>query len=223
VIAEIRLENFKRFRNLRLKTTNLTVLTGANGSGKTSILHSLLLARQMSRQPDKSYVELNGVDTLELGGAEDIIHREASEDLTAVEVLEAQGKHRRWSFGTTGNDDTRTLNATVVDRPDNCPGALARPAPWFCYLCAERLGPRDVLGASASDATELDVGSRGEFVAQVLASFYRSRVSDGRIEGSMTESPLTGLLHQTESWMAKIVRPIQIEAQWFPNTSITQL
>lgn len=60
MIARIRLENFKRFRDLSLRTTDLTVLTGSNGVGKTSVLHSLLLARQMTRQP-QSYVELNGV------------------------------------------------------------------------------------------------------------------------------------------------------------------
>ena len=92
MIAGIRLENFKRFRDLSLKAANLTVLTGANGSGKTSVLHSLLLARQMARQPDRSHVELNGVDTLELGGAEDVIHREASDALAAVEVLDAEGQ-----------------------------------------------------------------------------------------------------------------------------------
>ena len=223
MIAEIHLENFKRFRDLSLKAANLTVLAGANGAGKTSVLHSLLLARQMARQPDRSHVELNGVDTLELGGAEDVIHREASDDLAAVEVLDTQGKRRRWSFRATDSNDTRTLNAIVVDRPDDSPGPLAGPAPQFCYLCAERLGPRDVLSASASDVAELDVGSRGEFVAQVLASFDRSRVSPGRVESSSTETQLASLLHQTESWMTKIVRPTQIDAEWFPNTSVTRL
>ncbi len=223
MIAEIRLENFKRFRDLSLKTANLTVLTGANGAGKTSVLHSLLLARQMARQPNRSHVELNGVDTLELGGAEDVIHREASDDLAAVEVLDTQGKRGRWSFRATTSNDTRTLNAIVVDRPDDYSGALAEPAPQFCYLCAERLGPRDVLSASAADVAELDVGSRGEFVAQVLASFDRSRVRTGRVESSSTETQWASLLHQTESWMAKIVRPTQIDAEWFPNTSVTRL
>ena len=223
MITEIRLENFKRFRNLSLKGEALTVLTGANGAGKTSVLHSLLLARQMSRQPDRSHVELNGVDTLELGGAEDVIHRDSSDDLAAVQVVDPQGRSGRWSFRATGSDDARTLNAIVVDRPDDFPKALAGPAPQFCYLCAERLGPRDVLGASAADVAELDVGPRGEFVAQVLASFDRARVSDGRIEGSSAETQLASLLHQTESWMAKLVRPIQIDAQWFPNTSVTRL
>ena len=204
MIAEIRLKNFKRFRDLSLKAANLTVLTGANSAGKTSVLHSLLLARQMAKQPDRSHVELNGVNTLELGGVEDVIHREASDDLVAVEVFDAQGKRGRWSFRASSND-TRTLNAIVVDRPDDYSGALAAPAPQFCYLCAERLGPRDVLSASAADVAELDVGSRGEFVAQVLTSFDRSRVRPGRFESSSTETQLPSLLHQTESWMTKIV------------------
>lgn len=223
MIAEIRLENFKRFRDLTLRGESLTVLTGANGAGKTSVLHSLLLARQMARQPDQSHVELNGVNTLELGGAEDVIHREASEDLAAVQVIDSKGKGRRWSFRAADSDDARTLNAIVVDRPNDYPSALVGPAPKFCYLCAERLGPRDVLGASAAAIAELDVGSRGEFVAQVLASFDRSRVSEGRVEGSAADAKLASLLHQTESWMAKIVRPIQIDAEWFPNTSVTRL
>ena len=222
MIAEIGLENFKCFRDLTLKTASLTVLTGANGAGKTSVLHSLLLARQMARQPGRNHVEFNGVDTLELGGPDDVIHREAGDDLAAIEVLDSQGNRRRWSFRAAGASDARTLNAIVVDRPGADSGALAGPAPQFCYLCAERLGPRDVLRASAADVAELDVGSRGEFVAQVL-SFDRSRVRDGRVESSTTETQIFSLRHQSERWMSEIVRPIQIDAEWFPNTSVTRL
>ena len=222
MIARIRLENFKRFRDFSLRTTDLTVLTGANGVGKTSVLHSLLLARQMTRQP-QSYVELNGVDTLELGGAEDVIHREASDELAAIEVLDAEDRHWRWSFRAPV--DKRTLNAAVVDRPGDYTGAIAEPPPAFTYLCAERLGPRDVLSASAADVGELGVGSRGEFVAQVLASFERLRVRDGRlaVDVNAAEATLSGLVHQTESWMARIVRPTQIDVEWFPDTSVTRL
>ncbi len=221
MIAEIRLENFKRFHELKLRTAELTVLTGANGAGKTSVLHSLLLARQMTRQSGQSHVELNGVDSLELGSAEDVIHREAGDEPAAIEVLEAEGKHWRWSFRAPENE--RTLNAAVVDRSPDYEGAIAEPPPQFAYLCAERLGPRDVLGASAANIEELGVGVRGEFVAQVLASFGRSRVRDGRLAIDTAETTLTGLLYQTESWIGRIVRPTQIDAGWFPNTSVTFL
>ena len=221
MIAKLQLENFKRFRNLSLRTADLTVLTGTNGAGKTSVLHSLLLARQMTRQPQQSYVELNGVDTLELGGAEDVIHREASEELATIQVLDTAGRHWRWSFRAPV--DKRTLNAIVVDRPVDYSGPIAGPAPVFAYLCAERLGPRDVLSASATDVGELGVGSRGEFVAQVLASFERSRVREGRLTSDAAGTKLSGLLHQTESWMARIVRSTQIDVEWFPDTSVTRL
>ena len=223
MIAGIGLQNFKCFRDLTLKTANLTVLTGANGAGKTSVLHSLLLARQMARHPGRNYVEFNGVDTLELGGPGDVIHREASDDPAAIEVFDTRGNRRRWSFRAADASDARTLNAIVVDRPEDYSGALAGSAPQFCYLCAERLGPRDVLRASAADIAELDVGSRGEFVAQVLASFDQSRVRNGRAESSTVETQIFLLRHQTERWMSEIVRPIQIDAEWLPNTSITRL
>ena len=221
MIAEIQLENFKRFRDLRLRTADLTVLTGANGTGKTSVLHALLLARQMTRQPQHDHVELTGIDTLELGGADDVIHREASDELVAIEVLATGGKRWRWSFRAPMN--VRTLNAVVVEKTVDYAGALSALPPAFTYLCAERLGPRDVLSASAADVDAMGVGSRGEFVAQVLASFDRSRVRDGRLAANTTETTLVGLLHQTESWMGKIVRPTQIDAEWFPNTSVTRL
>jgi len=223
VITEIHLENFKRFRDLSLTCKALTVLTGANGAGKTSILHALLLARQISRQPTRSHVELSGVDTLELGGAEDVINRYSSDENAAVEVRDSHGRSFRWAFRADGSDDIRTLNAEIVAKPVGQLRVLSESAPRFCYLCAERLGPRDVLSASASANDELDVGSRGEFVAQVLASFARSRVSEGRFACLRGGKQLSGLLHQTESWMAKIVSPIQIDAEWFPNTSVTRL
>ena len=222
MITEIRLKNFKRFRDLTLNTANLTVLTGANGAGKTSVLHSLLLSRQMARQPGRNHVELNGVNTLELGGPEDVIHREADDNIAAVEIVDTDHTRRRWSFRASASDK-RTLSAIVVDRPDDYSGPLVSPAPQFTYLSAERLGPRDVLGASGADIAELDIGSRGEFVAQVLASFDRSRVSAGRLATSPVETQLSSLRHQTERWMGKIVGPTEIEAEWFPSTSVTRL
>ena len=180
MIVEILLQNFKRFRELRLRAADLTVLTGANGAGKTSVLHALLLARQMTRQPEQDHVELTGVDTLELGGADDVIHREAVDELAAIEVFDTGGQRWRWSFRAPVN--VRTLNAVVVERPVDHAGALGALPPEFTYLCAERLGPRDVLGASAAEIGALGVGSRGEFVAQVLASFDRCLRLAGRGE-----------------------------------------
>jgi predicted ATPase len=219
VITSIRLDRFKRFHELSLPTAALTVLTGTNGAGKTSVIHALLLARQAARYPGRGHVELNGEDSLQLGDAVDLIHRQAGGDQLAIEV--SDGSVARWVLGVPA--DERSLNATIVARPDAYSGVLAQPAPAFAYLCAERFGPRDVLGASPVEVSELGVGVHGEFTAQALAVHDRQRVSPARLADDAESGGIASLLHQTEAWMNRIVRPIQIRAEWFPGTSVTQL
>ncbi|MDR1023283.1 MAG: AAA family ATPase [Prevotellaceae bacterium] len=46
MIIKLKIANFKSHKNTELNTGNLTVLTGINSSGKSSVLQSLLLLRQ---------------------------------------------------------------------------------------------------------------------------------------------------------------------------------
>ena len=118
MIAEISLENFKRFSDLNLKIRNLTVLTGTNSSGKTSILHSILLARQMARAPYKKYVDLNGIDTLQLGSAEEVIHRAANDNLFSIEISDTKGQKWKWSLGVI-SALSNSLNAAILQEPSD--------------------------------------------------------------------------------------------------------
>lgn len=219
MITSIRLERFKRFENLSIRLSDLTVLTGTNGAGKTSLIHALLLARQAAMNPERTHVELNGVDSLQLGEVAAIIHWQSGGDFTAIEVTESGSA--RWVLRASA--DERSLNAMIAERPEVYAGVLAQSAPVFTYLCAERLGPRDVLGASSVDASQLGVGVHGEFTAHVLAESDRVRVSPGRLADASDGAAISSLRHQTEAWMSEIVRPIQIEAEWFLGTSVTRL
>lgn len=218
MITSIRLERFKRFLDLTLPTAALTVLTGMNGAGKTSVIHALLLARQAARHPERGHVELNGESSLQLGDAVDLIHRQSGGEDLAIEVSE--DSIARWVLGVP--IDERSLNAPILKK-EVYAGVLAKPAPAFEYLCAERFGPRDVLGASPVAVSELGVGVHGEFTAQVLAVHDRERISETRLADDNESSGIADLLHQTEAWMHSIVRPVQIRAEWFPGTSVTQL
>lgn len=219
MITALHLERFKRFSDLSLPVRRLTVLTGANGVGKTSIVHALLLARQAALNPRQETVDLNDVDALQLGEAGDIIHRQSSGDSVAVAITEDETE-ARWVFRAP---EERSLSAVVSQRPERYNGALRKGAPAFTYLCAERLGPRDVLQASSSSLDKLGIGVHGEFTAQVLASSDRSKVRNGRLALTDAKSQVRNLLHQTEAWMTAIVRPLQIQADWFPGTSVTRL
>lgn len=219
MITALRLERFKRFDDLLLPIRKLTVLTGANGVGKTSIIHALLLARQAALNPRRETVDLNDVDALQLGEAADIIHRQSAGDSASVAITE-DAVEACWVLRAP---EERSLSAVVSQRPERYSGALRREAPAFTYLCAERFGPRDVLHASSASLDKLGIGVHGEFTAQVLASSDRSKVRTGRLAPTETESKVRNLLHQTEAWMTAIVRPLQIQADWFPSTSVTRL
>jgi predicted ATPase len=92
------------------------------------------------------------------------------------------------------------------------------------YVSAERLGPRDTLGASSVSIEELSVGCYGQYVAQVLAVLGHKEISEARRTPSPhKEATLADLLHQTEWWTGRIVRPIELEATWFPNSMVTRL
>lgn len=46
MITHLKISNFKSHKVTSLRMSNLTVLTGVNGCGKTSVIQALLLLRQ---------------------------------------------------------------------------------------------------------------------------------------------------------------------------------
>lgn len=70
-INSIRLNNFKSFKDTQISFSKITLLTGANSSGKSSIINSLLSILQTEQFP--FYLSPNGEYT-DLGGYEDIVH-----------------------------------------------------------------------------------------------------------------------------------------------------
>jgi AAA15 family ATPase/GTPase len=61
MLTHLKLENFKSWRELDLNLANITVLFGANSSGKSNVLKSLLLLKQTVESHDRNI-------TLNLGG-----------------------------------------------------------------------------------------------------------------------------------------------------------
>jgi predicted ATPase len=222
MLRNIRFQHFKRFLDTTIPLRPMTVLTGLNGGGKTSVLHGLLLLRQASAgTPPPQFVQLNGPFGLELGELQDVLHRAAEpEDGILLSVDDDSGTTHAWRFD---GSDERSLNLEVTGRPPTPPRALAGTARSFTYLSAERLGPRDVLGASSVSNEDLYVGYQGQFTAHVLAALGgKLRVSDGRLNPRTEESGGVPLLRQqVELWLSDIARPVALDAEWLPGSGVT--
>ncbi len=75
MITQIGLDNFKCFTQLKLDLGKITLLTGKNSSGKSSILQSLAILNQtiIANEWSKSIL-LNGMN-VSLGSARDVINQ----------------------------------------------------------------------------------------------------------------------------------------------------
>ena len=74
MITSVGIRNLKRFGSVDLAFRPLTAFTGLNGTGKSTVIHALLLARQAAEDPAATVVQLNGPYQLALGEALDVLH-----------------------------------------------------------------------------------------------------------------------------------------------------
>ncbi|GCB47607.1 DUF3696 domain-containing protein [Streptomyces sp. NL15-2K] len=221
MITSLEIRGFKRFESESFALRPLTVLTGVNGGGKSTVIQSLLLARLAGTSGGTAggTVRLNGPLGLALGEARDVLNWTADAREITVRLGGPDGESWVYVFGLPDAEqalhlEVRRLPVAVV--PGIGPG-VADPA--FTYLCAERLGPRDTLAVSAEEPDRIGVGVRGEFTAQVLALRESRAVSPrsprGEVRGPLHHPEAAGpqLRVQAEAWASEIIRPLQITAR----------
>jgi hypothetical protein len=82
MFTRVQIENFKSWKTADLKLAPLTVLFGANSSGKSSLIQFLLLLKQTKDSPDRSLaLDFGGQESsVDLGSFRDAVHHH-QEDL----------------------------------------------------------------------------------------------------------------------------------------------
>tara|TARA_R110000787_G_scaffold272069_2_gene379456 strand:+ start:10401 stop:11480 length:1080 start_codon:yes stop_codon:yes gene_type:complete len=216
MISSIRISGFKRFRDFKFALKPLTVLAGMNGSGKTSVIHSLLLAREAWKRND-GIVELNGPFGLELGSFEDVLNKDTS-DQFSVSLQVGETSVEDWEF-SKGDAE---LFAQVAQAEPSASRAFNKVGRSFQYLCAERWGPRITQSSTPQPIDRLEVGCYGEFCAQVFDTLASFKVEPAR-QSKVHAGEVALLRRQTELWLGILTRPLQINTEKFSDTGITAL
>ena len=234
MIKLIELELFKCFELLKLPVSELTLLSGTNASGKSTVLQALVLLHQTILDHEWSTrLQLNGSE-LQLGTVTDVIdkvhgRREFKFGLQDGEVPIV------WSFEYA--DDKQAMSANVVavrvgeqienhpERlryllPENLavPASLAERLLNLSYLTAERVGPRDSYRLQDPSATQV-VGPRGENTVGLL---YQKRDSDV-IEALRVNNTPPTLRAQVEARMAIFFPGLAIDLQPVPQANMVTL
>jgi predicted ATPase len=219
VIVGATVKGLKRFKDERFKLAPLSVLTGLNGSGKTSLLQSVMLAVESSTTKSSS-LSLNGPFGLELGTAEDVLNWESTSPIE-ISFETREGETAHWQFAVPSED---ALYLEIVDAPSYPPKQFSGKPRMFTYLSAERLGPRGYTAASPLPEAELEVGVHGEYCAHVL-----SVLGDQVMKAKERTHPLYSasaprlLKYEVEQWLSEIARPIEVTGVRSPGATVAEL
>jgi predicted ATPase len=140
-LTALMLDNVLAFRSVQLRTAPLTLLSGTNSSGKSSVLHALALLRQSERAHTLPRSLLLNGELVQLGTGRDLLHSEPAElsgfTQAAIGIsLSTNAGAARWVAEYDAEADLLPLLAA----PDG-PVASCLFAPGFQYLAADRIVP----------------------------------------------------------------------------------
>jgi predicted ATPase len=204
MIRTLKLTAFKRFTEREFSLGKFNLLTGINGSGKSSVIQSLLCLRQSyeSGALGRSYLAING-RLVELGSGQDVFSADSSSDVLAIDL---GGETETFVAHVHYTPDLATMYRLPLDSAPQLPAELGIFNACFNYLTAERLGPRKMSPILAERQNEWDVGKSGEHAPLIVASEARERRLENEtvLLSDRGGDTLPFLKFQWIAWMAAI-------------------
>lgn len=223
MINNLILGYFKCFEKLTLSLGKLTLLTGVNAAGKSSIIQSILLLHQTMIQNEYGNELLLNGDSVNLGSASDVIDEITGKNRLVIGLSDNKAKIE-WVFSTQDRSkvtielekilytDLHTseqkeiygifskpsLKNLIPFNPEQFP--LLNPIVDIVfnveYLSAERVGPKETYPLNTGISRK-NVGIRGEYTPWFLNANQYDEVSSVLI---IKDYP-PNLIRQTEAWL----------------------
>lgn len=214
MITGLTLHNFKCFADQRIAFGPLTLLVGANASGKSSVIQSLLMLRQSHRRGALAGGELllNG-RLVTIGTVDDLFYKQF-EDRSLWVTIETAAEEKSFSF-ERGESTRRSLQGKVQAGYERLNLFWER----FNYLNAERLGPRPVFAMPEDDQEPYEVGVHGEYAVYLAGRNRQELIANETLayEDDAAGEVLKDLYQQTRYWMRQIVPNFEFELELIPD------
>lgn len=221
MLHTLELTNFKCFAHAELPLGPLTLLSGLNGMGKSSVIQSLLLLRQSWEQGllGRGNLALNG-ELTQVGTAQDALFSYAEEERIGLGLAFSSGRRADWDFAY----DKRADVLAARHSPPIAAAELAAEnlfGDGFQYLCAERLGPRTSFSTSDFLVRQRrQVGARGEYAAHFLSVFGKEKVASPLLHPNARGPDISA---QVEAWLAEISPGTRLKVTAYPGMDLVQL
>jgi predicted ATPase len=212
MITELHIQNYKSHENTRLSLKPLTLLTGVNGSGKSSIIQSLLLLRQSYKRQRLAQALVLNDSLCGIGIGKDAICQSAEEDFIQFAV-QSNAKEYCWKYASHENKDFLPVydehNTGSVDLLN-----LSLFTNDFQYLSAGRLPGLKYEREDILVENERQISQKrgyGELVAQFLYYYgEREKVNAMLLNNN---SAFDDLIHQVTAWEREISPNVNVLPQ----------
>ncbi len=210
MISRLRIQRFKCFEDQEIAFGKLTLLVGANATGKSTVIQAVLLLKQAfsTEGSFKGGLLLNG-KLISIGTAKDALYSKSQENSIAfTSWINSNETPLALKYAyQRGEPDVKTLTS-MLPAPELTSTFFHKD---FTYLSAERLGPRLLYAMSDVSRAKMTVGIRGEFTAHCLAEFGNQAIANANLAFPRTDNLLFN--YQTQLWMRQIVSELDIEIQ----------
>ncbi|RYD85819.1 MAG: DUF3696 domain-containing protein [Verrucomicrobiaceae bacterium] len=233
MIQRLDLRHFKCFEALYLPLESLTLLSGTNASGKSSVLQSLVLLHQTTIDDEwATRLQLNGSE-IQLGSVRDVLNRISGRDSFEIGLQESDVSVL-WRFVADEKTamsarvselliddekaDIESLNLLLPLPRSTSVHSIARKLEYLTFLTAERVGPRDIYPLKDPSAPQV-VGPRGENAVGML---YLRRDEEIAETLALADAPPT-LLRQVEARMCQFFPACGLDIQPVSRTNYVTL
>ncbi|MGW0791215.1 DUF3696 domain-containing protein [Streptomyces sp. NPDC002911] len=250
MIDRLTLHNYKAFRDAVLPLGPLTLLTGLNSSGKSSVLQAVALLRQSYEAGDLVVSDflsearragltgsvanqgflLNG-ELVGLGTGEDVLHEDFTEDEARITLAVDEGPyHYGWTVEYDPEQNLLPLldaDLPLTSEGPDAPAGSAGVSPSFFtapfqYLHADRISPAEFYPRDHHAAIGRGfLGVRGEHTVNFLRDQARNPVPEGPLRHPRAESDL--LLDQAAAWMGELCPGVDIQADAIEGADAVRL
>lgn len=224
MLERLFLSNFKAFDDLELPLGDLTLLSGLNGSGKSSLLQALGLLRQSydAGSLRTGEIGLNG-PLVEIGTGRDALYQNFRERTIGI-GLAVSGPSGPvlldWSADVPSEADVLICQ----QRPDQLASTpINLFSRGFQFLRADRITPSVTFPKSQhAVGQERFLGAHGEYTAYFLLKFGQE-LTVAPVLRHAEQANATSLLAQVNAWMQELSPGVRVEPEAVPMTDFVRL
>ena len=212
MIKKLTLKNFKAFEEEAFNIAPLTLITGINGMGKSSIIQSLLLLKDnynIKNLTTGNPISLTG-DLVDLETAESLCYFKANDRKVSIDIVDENS-----SEGNKLNDYCWELDASIanaIELPFSFSSTgdledLSLFRPSFIFLSAERLGPRGEYEKKYKRNFNTRLGVQGELTPAYLnnAANANQKIGLPGMKNSKLPQGADQLTENVNAWMSQIM------------------